>query len=255
MGTSASSKGPGSDTPLVPPWADSLPGQPLPPPPETPRFQTFRLNLGKFVGSTDQKYLRRAVGEYARNATGGASVGPRRFGSVTNVGGALYGVINDLRQGGNAESVIGIDLSGLNGRDIDFAIQEIVSALTPHDGDADKIRVAMTTALSECLEGFDEFDATTIDDVMMVDLLVYYLRETVFEQIVMDSDKAFQKSTSVNIIAAEEALHSLVESVVDNHMRKLFSEDVSLLTANQVCDIQLKAISEIWKEWESYDYD
>ena len=46
MGTSQSSKGPGGGSPLVPPWADDQPQQPLPSPQER-RFAPFRESLGK----------------------------------------------------------------------------------------------------------------------------------------------------------------------------------------------------------------
>lgn len=45
MGTSQSSTGPGGGSPLVPPWADDQPQQPLPPPQER-RFAPFRESLG-----------------------------------------------------------------------------------------------------------------------------------------------------------------------------------------------------------------
>lgn len=253
MGTSASSRGPGSNSPLIPPWADPEPGQPLPPPPETPRFQPFRTHLGKYVSSGNSYYLHKSIGEYARRSTGGAATGPRRFGSVTTAGGVLFDVLNNLRQGGTAEQIAGVDLSALNGKDIDFAIQEIVTALTPNNGDADKIRAAMTMALSECLEGLEEFNATTIDDGMLIDILVYYLRECVFEQVVMDSGKAFQKAIPERVLDAEEALHSLIESVVDKHMRILFSDGITSLNQQRVSDIQKQAILEVWVEWEGYE--
>ena len=45
MGTSASSKGPGSGSPLVPPWADSSPDKPIPPNPQTMGFIGIGLAL------------------------------------------------------------------------------------------------------------------------------------------------------------------------------------------------------------------
>ncbi|MCM2356838.1 MAG: hypothetical protein NDI77_01705 [Geobacteraceae bacterium] len=253
MGTSTSSKGPNNNAPLVPPWADATPDQPLPPPPEGPRFKSFRSNLGKFVNSGEGHYLRRSLGEYARNATGGAGVGARRFGAMSNAGAALFGVINDLRQGGTGEAISGVDLSALAGKDVDFAIQEIVAVLTPVNGDAEKIRAAMHVALSEALEGIDEFDPLSIGDEMLIDMMIFYLRECVFEQVVMDSKEAFQKGDLQRCQDAEGALHDLVSSVVDQHMRPHFANGLTNLTQNQVKDIQQNAIKEVWIEWEGYE--
>ncbi len=49
MGTSASSKGPRSTSPLVPAWADADPEAPLPPP-EGQRFRAFRTEFGRVAG-------------------------------------------------------------------------------------------------------------------------------------------------------------------------------------------------------------
>ena len=68
-----------------------------------------------------------------------------------------------------------------------------MNALTPENGDAEKIKAAINTALSEALEGLTEFDPTSISDEMLVNIMIFYLRESIFEQVVMDSDRAFQK--------------------------------------------------------------
>lgn len=253
MGTSTSSKGPKNNSPLVPPWADATPDQPVPPPPEGPRFKTFRVNMGKFVNNGESHYLRRSLGEYARAATGGSAIGARRYGAMSKAGSTLFGVINELRQGGTGEESSGVNLSALSGKDVDFAIQEIVTALTPDNGDAEKIRAAMNTALSEALEGVDEFNPLDISDDMLIDMMIFYLRECVFEQVIMDSDEAFQKGDLLKCQEAEGALHDLVGSVVDQHMRPLFADGVTNLTQNQVKDIQQSAIKEVLLEWEGYE--
>lgn len=253
MGTSMSNKGPNKNSPLVPPWADANPDQPIPPPPAQQRFRSFRVNLGKFVKSGENHYLHRALGEYARTATGGSSIGARRFGAMSKAGVNLFGVINDLRQGGTGKEISGVDLSSLAGKDIDYAIQEIVIALTPENGDAEKIRAAMNTALSEALEGVVEFDPLSISDEVLVNMMIFYLRECIFEQVIMDSDRAFQKGNLQECQDAEEALHDLVASVVDQEMRSLLGNGVANLTPDQVKDIQQKAITEVWTEWEGYE--
>ncbi|MDD2735205.1 MAG: hypothetical protein PHF56_14810 [Desulfuromonadaceae bacterium] len=253
MGTSTSSKGPKNNSPLVPPWADDTPDQPIPPPPEGQRFKAFRVNMGKFVNSSENHYLRRSLGEYARAATGGSAIGSRRYGAMSKAGSSLFGVMNELRQGGTGEESSGVDLSALAGKDVDFAIQEIVTALTPENGDAEKIRAAMQPALSEALEGVDEFDPLSISDEMIVDMMIFYLRECVFEQVIMDSNEAFQKGDLQKCQEAEGSLHDLINSVVDQHMRPYLSDGVSNLTQSQVKDIQQNAIKEVLIEWEGYE--
>jgi len=74
---------------------------------------------------------------------------------MAGAGGALFGAMATLREG---HSPLGLDLAALNGQDTDIAIDMIVQALATEDGDSDRVRVAMNEALSECLEGYQEFD-------------------------------------------------------------------------------------------------
>ena len=150
MGTSASSKGPNSSSPLVPPWADATPGAPLPQP-EGQRFRGFRTEFGRAAAGAGGGSLRSALGKYAREATHGASVGPRRFGPAYAAGADLAGVMSEMRGGGTGENSAGVDLSGLVGRPLDYAAQEIARALAPDNADADQISAAIQEAMAEAL--------------------------------------------------------------------------------------------------------
>lgn len=253
MGTSSSSRGPGSKSPLVPPWADTD-GQGAGPVPPDARFTGFRINLGKFVigGNTDD--LRHALAQYASTATGGSAVGPRRFSSMASAGADLFGAMSS---GGGvvgpSATDTGVDLRELNGVDTDTAIEALLNALVPPNGDSEKVREAMLEALSECLEGLTEFDFSQITDDMLVSMMITYVRECVFTQIVMDSARAFQRSGSVmRIEDAERALYELVRSAVDTHMRPLFAGGVRTLSRKAIEAIQLRAIQAVWTEWENY---
>ncbi len=118
MGTSASSKGSGRDQPLVPPWADDEPGKPVPQA-EPKRFQAFRRSFGKYLQTRDPRDLQRSLGHYARTATGGSAVGPRRFGSVYNTGGDLYSVLSSLGGDGTLADSRGLSQASLTGQPLD----------------------------------------------------------------------------------------------------------------------------------------
>src|SRR5690348_12307905 len=124
MGTSTSSRGPGSNSPLVPPWAD-VDGEGPGPEPESDRFRGFRTSLGRFVGSGERSYLTKALRHYARSSTGGSTVGPRRFGAMAQAGGGLFGALNQLRTDPDKAPV---NLRGLAGRPTREAINAIVDA-------------------------------------------------------------------------------------------------------------------------------
>ena len=249
MGTSTSSRGPGSNSPLVPPWADTDGQGPGPVPPPQ-RFKDFRRSLGKFVLGGNPADLRGALGRYAKTSTGGSAVGPRRFGSMAHAGGALFDVLAAFQAG---RSVNNLDLAALNGQDTDLAIDAIVQALVPADGDADRVRVAMNEALSECLQGYDEFDFSHITDEMLVKVMLAYVRQCIFGQIVLDSRDAFGKAKkSGKVEEAERDLLALVDAATDKHMRPLLSGDLKIFSGPDIEKAQLLAIREIWSEWEEY---
>jgi len=249
MGTSTSSRGPGSNTPLVPPWADTDGQGPGPTPPPQ-RFKEFRKSLGKFVSNGDRAELQNAVGRYAKSATGGSTVGPRRFGAMAHAGGALFDVLANLRDG---ISPVGLNLARLDGIDTDLAIEAIVQALVPSNGDADRIRAAMNEALSECLQGYDDFDFSRITDEMLIEVMLVYVRQCVFQQIVLDSRDALGKAEeSGRIEEAERELLALVGAATETHMRPLLSGDMRVIDSTQIEQAQLQAIRDIWIEWEEY---
>lgn len=251
MGTSSSNPGSGPKSPLVPPWADKD-GQGPGPDPEPHRFQAFRTSLGKFVagGGTDGAYLNAAIGRYARTATGGRNVGPRRFGSMIQTGERLYDAMQALQQGRDPE---GLSIAVLKGRDTDFVIDMLVQKLVPEDGDADRVRVCLNEALSQCLEGQAKFDPAKITDEVIVDLLLAYVRNCVFEQIVLESGDAFAKGDLKAVLRAEKALRSLVHAAVDKHMRDLLAKPGKKVRGRDVSAAQRDALREIWTEWEALD--
>lgn len=249
MGTSTSSRGPGSNTPMVPPWADTDGQGPGPTPPPQ-RFKEFRKRLGKFVSTGDRSELHNAVGRYAKTATGGSAVGPRRFGAMAQAGGALFDALAQLR---NGASPAGLNLGALDGIDTDLAIEAIVQALVPPNGDADRIRSAMNEALSECLQGYDDFDFAHITDEMLIEVMLVYVRQCVFQQIVLDSRDALGKAEeSGRVEEAERELLALVGAATETHMRPLLSGDLRVINSVQMEQAQLQAIRDIWIEWEEY---
>lgn len=249
MGTSTSSRGPNNNSPLVPPWAD-VDGAGPGPEPQPNRFRGFRTLLGRFVSSGDRTYLRKALRGYARSSTGGSTVGPRRFGAMAQAGGALYGVLNELR---NDPANAPVNLRALAGRSTREAINAIVDALVPENGDGDRIRAALNEALANCLDGEAVFDFNDITDEVLMEVMVTYTAQCVFEQVVMDSDRAFAKAeTPKQAEDAERDLFELVRAVTEKHMRPLLESQLQVMTNDQMQAVQLAALREVWREWEDY---
>ena len=254
MGTSQSSPGPGGSSPLVPPWADDEPQKPLPTPPGA-RFKPFRESLGKFLKTNDQSYLRSALGHYARKGTGGGSLASRRLGSVTSAGARLYGMLSSLAES-KVPPDVSIDLDNLKGQPCDIAIDIITQSLATNDGDTGKIRVAMNHALVEALDGVVFFDPTNITDDIIISIMINYLSEAIFLQIVNDAGKIpWTKPEKMTQIAiAENTLRELIKVLVDKNMatRLKLKKNTRTFTKQEMKTLQIEVIKIVWREWEGY---
>ncbi len=250
MGTSQSSSGPNSNSPLVPPWADDEPQKPLPTPPSA-RFKPFRESLGKYLKTNDQSYLISALGHYARKGTGGGTLASRRLGSVTSAGARLYGMLSSLAES-KVPPDVSIDLDNLKGQPFDIAIDIITRSLITNDGDADKIRVAMNHALVEALDGVVFFDPTNITDDIIISTMINYLSEAIFLQIVNDSGKSPWKKavTTTQFAIAENALREIIKVIVDKNMAPRLKNDTRTFTKKEIKTLQSEVIKIVWKEWE-----
>lgn len=252
MGTSASNKGSRGSSPIVPPWADTDGNGPGPAP-DPNRFKGFRTQMGKFVSSGDGGKLRKALGRYARDTLGGRATGVRRFNQMLISGGALVGLLNELRSGGTGTGTTGVDLSRLVGMPVEAAIQAIVEAVAPDAGDRELIRVAMQEALIECLQGQPAFDPTAISDSLLVELLVEYLSQCVFTHIVYESGNSFGKGASTTATAQREnELMELIRVEVDNHAAPLLADGANL-NPGQIQAVESQIIAGVLDIWEGFE--
>lgn len=249
MGTSTSSRGPNNSSPLVPPWAD-VDGAGAGPTPPPNRFQGFRTSLGKFVRTGDQSYLRGALKSYASTSTGGSEVGARRFGAMAHAGGELFAVLDQLR---TDPATAPVNLRRLVGKSTREVIDALVDWLVPENGDADRIRTALNDALSDCLDGQQEFNFGSLTDDVLIDTMITYVSNCVFEQIMLDSNRAFAKAqTPQQAEAAEHALSALVNVITEKHMIPLIGRSIAAMSSAEMQTAQIAAIKEVWREWEDY---
>ena len=146
-----------------------------------------------------------------------------------------------------------IDLGSLAGLPCELAISAISQALTPEDGDSEKIRAAMNHALVEALDGVEIFDPECITDEVIVDTMIGYLAESIFLQMVMEAGKAWNKAeTPAQAMRAETELRELIKVVVDKHMAPKVAGNVRSFTRVQMVQIERQAVLDVWKEWEAY---
>ena len=246
MGTSQSSVGPNGRSPLLPAWVDD--SQALPQTPEPQRLKGFRQAIGRAVQGGGREDVRKALGHYARKASGGKHTAIQKLGKITQAGSGLFGIFS-----GNQQQQYLVNLNSLNGQPCDAVINQITELLVGHHGDSDKIRSAMNVALSEALEGMTTFDENSISVEVIAKMMICYLTESIFLQIAHDAGKAWNKADNlVQISNVENDLRQLIYEVVDITLAPKFTDDVYQLTTEQIQEIQNQAILDIWEEWENY---
>ncbi|KNE84952.1 hypothetical protein [Aggregatibacter aphrophilus] len=246
MGTSQSSVGPNGRSPLLPAWVDDSQATTQTPDPQ--RLKGLRQAIGRAIGGGGREDVRKALGHYARKASGGKHTSVQRLGKITQAGAGLFEIFSDSLQ-----QQYSVNLNSLNGQSCDEVINQITELLVDHHGDSDKIRSAMNIALSEALEGMTTFDEHSISVEVIAKMMICYLTESIFLQIVHDAGKAWNKGDDlVQISNVENDLRQLVHEVVDITLAPKFTDDVCQLTTEQMQEIQNQAILEIWEEWEDY---
>ncbi|CAN7430156.1 hypothetical protein LJR231_002793 [Phyllobacterium sp. LjRoot231] len=238
---------------MVPAHADANPEQPLPEP-EGQRFRGFRTEFGRAVAGAGAGSFVSALGKYARDSTGGASFGPRRFGPAYSAGGALIGLLNELQAGGTGENSTGIDLSGLVGQPVGEAIDAIAQALAPPNADQDLIRIAMQEALAEVLPDVATFDPTVLQPDDLISLLVEFFSRVLFQEVTADAGEAWNKSDDpFRTVEAENELMDIIRASVDRHLSPSLAEGIGNLSRAQIEQLERRAIDDIWSEWERYE--
>lgn len=232
MGTSASSKGPGSGVSMVPPWVpdivlpatqpDSDETQPiegngqnrslptpnsnlLDPVLQTPeqifsiaparRFASARKNFGSFGRSNDKKEMRRGMREYVCKGYRGKATAVRRFGGTISTASALYGALSSIVEGQPAVPGSLLDRALLAGKSAREIIDAVVEAIRPIDGtqDAEANRIAIKEALSKLLTLFPDADLLSLTEDQRAAAIENFVALDIYHRVVLDIGKTIQE--------------------------------------------------------------
>ena len=228
MGTSASSKGPGSGVPFDPPWLDNiapeLPGegiqpgeqgvnkdngnqennQPNPPfqPAEQPdlapsrRFQNARRHLADFVSTGNQGSLRSALGNYSRTGMGGSRNVARRMRTSTKSASNLFRVLQSAREG--TDQTVNQWVVSLAARNADAweIVDEIIRFVAPDGGSPEETssRDSMAQAMEDLLETNPNIDLLHLEDNNIWTLVESFLSHEAFNRLCLDIGQNFENS-------------------------------------------------------------
>ena len=292
MGTSASLTGPNNQSPLVPPWAeqgeavkfgsgdeadsdhDSSDGDdkdsnsdsdqeidngkvqekiPGPTQPSAPpgRLTGARRSFGEYArGGGGSSNLRSSLRKYAKGSGGGSGTS-RRLASGISAGTGLLRMMSGDSVTVNNNT---LSLSELNGLTTDQAIDRITEHLTPENGDADAVRIALDYALVEALPDEQDFNVDAITEDVMHEAISCYLTDLIFQDIVKGMGRAwFHAEHASKHHRMEEELRELVKVVTQEQVEKLTHGGSRSITRDNITQLQIDAIMQTVEVWESYN--
>lgn len=287
MGTSQSSKGPGAQVSLIPPWAEQTPESPeVSEGPEEPnsdaeqnkdpaadaesdaprpdgrdsmqdpnplagdrRFASARRSLGSFAQTGNGVPLRRGLAQYVSKGYGGSTSMGRRISATSSTARALGRALDP----NSADP--GLDRTLLGGKSAEEVMDAVVEAARPHDGtlDAEAARAAIRDALSDLLGRFDRADLLQLTSEQREFAIERFTAYDVYRRFVLDVgkhlvDKAPNKTTA---LARLKQARDYIREVVAEAFRGL-REQGRALTAWNVQGTVRAALADSLHVFEGY---
>ncbi|WP_342745156.1 Qat anti-phage system associated protein QatB [Thioalkalivibrio denitrificans] len=289
MGTSGSSRGPGSGTPLVPTWLDepttnpvsgnddvsqdqvdgddtdgsnagpdSKP-EPRPPiqlPPEPSRFQSARTNFTRFArsGGSDTGALRRGIRDYVRSGTRGARSATQRMGSARTTASGALGVFRGLLRDGVETTLRRLDLNNLVGRSAEDLLVGLTDTICHDGGSIDEAigRDAWLETVAELDQfGIDDLDSLTTAQVSAI--FMAYVSHAIEARLFQDIGiNGFHVSASVS---ETESFERQLRDYIRRSVRDSFSSDLSSLPNlrdKEINDIVDGTYTDAWSLLEAW---
>lgn len=239
MGTSTSSRGPGPNVSLDPPWLDdvvgelgggavpSADGEPVPPQgalgtAQPARYAEARRELKKFIktGSTDN--LRDAIGHYSRKGSGGAGAASTRMRASTRAGAELFTFLNALGQGGSVEARQWLQDLQSGSPTADDVVDAIVRELSPPGGSADEeaLRDSMASALTELLLESPGIDLLHLQTSDIWELMKNFLSSEVAHRLCFDLGPLFEsaKVDPTTAVQREREMRLFIKLEIGEHL-------------------------------------
>ncbi|RWX35240.1 hypothetical protein EHI43_11400 [Rhizobium leguminosarum] len=167
-------------------------------------------------------------------------------------GGQLYDVLNSLGGDGVTAAAQGLSPASLAGQPLDVVCQRLAEALAPENGDSDRIRAAIDEAMLEVL-GQGDFDPDELDAETINRILGEYLSQSIFQEIVEEVGGSWASAPDEQRTPEAEAeLLEVIRVVVDENLGNRLG-DANNMTQADVHRFMREAVTEVWREWESYD--
>jgi hypothetical protein len=283
MGTSGSTSGSGSGTPLVPTWLDEpsaelLPGDdiqlapdgdsdngdqlqsdgkgsdqrpsiPVPPTPE--RFRNARANFSRFAssGGGNRSALRKAVRDYVRSGTGGRQNAVKRMATSRRSAGNALGVFRGLQRDGTRETLRRLNLESLSGKSVQDIFLGLTEVICQDGGSLDEAiaRDAWLETIADLEQlAIDDLDALTTEQIseLFLTFVAHSIEARLYQEIGVNGFKFADDLEDI------EGFDRQFRDYIERSVRDAFSSDISELSTMSNQDI-MKIVDKTYLDaWE-----
>ena len=281
MGTSGTTSGSASDSPLVPSWIDEPATRPLPggdepetlddggndqnqpahdqegnrrapipsaAPPE--RFRGRRANFSRFArsGGSDGRALRRAVRDYVRSGTGGSRNAVRRMGPSRTAAANALGVLRGFQRAGVRETLRRLNLESLSGRGVQQVFIGLTEVVCRDGGPVDE--AIARDAWLETIATLDEFgidDLETLSTSQVQGVFLSFIAHTIEARLYQEIGvNGFEFAEDLDDV---ESFDGQFRDYIERSVRDSFTADLAQLsdmTDGAIRDVVDRTYGDAW---------
>lgn len=291
MGTSQSSNGAPSGTPMVPPWTPDVPssqqpdgnvdgdasddspdtgttpptegnedspdqggnkGSPIAPP---SRFGGARRNMGDYARTGDSSSMRKGLGQYVRKGYGGSATATRRLASTATTAQSLFSALSTGDNNSYSGDGGALDPAALSGKTAYEVMDIIVEAVAPVDGtqDTEASRESIKDALADLLNAHPDANLNDLSAEQKELAIERFVSGDVFRRIDLDLGKCIREKApnTSSALGRLKEIKDYVRETVSSAFRDL-KEIGHVITNNTVVGIVQNSIKETCEVFEGY---
>ncbi|NQY00416.1 MAG: hypothetical protein HRT70_04675 [Flavobacteriaceae bacterium] len=291
MGTSQSSNGSPSGSPMVPPWTPDIPSSQQPdagvdgdtpdnapdtsttPPadgnesssgqegnkdsPIAPpsRFGGARRSMGDYARTGDSSSMKKGLGQYVRKGYGGSATATRRLAGTAITAQSLFSALSTGDNNRYSGEGSALDPAALSGKTAYEVMDIIVEAVAPVDGtqDTEASRESIKDALADLLNAYPNANLNDLSAEQKELAIERFVSGDVFRRIDLDLGKCIREKArnTSSALGRLKEIKDYVRETVYSAFRSL-KEIGHVITNNTVVGIVQNSIRETCEVFEGY---
>lgn len=285
MGTSGSSKGPGSRTPLLPTWLDTSGGGgatgdgsdgsqdngsgngtdgPATPSTEGPRpaiaapatsnrYRAGRSNFTTYAksGGNNTSSMRKSVRDYVRTGSNGKSIATQKMGSARTTASNMLGILQSFQSNGISQTLANYKLNHLVGRPIEDVFAGLTDVVCKDGGSIDEgiARDAWLETIIDLSEmGITDLDALTESHIQIQEIFFSFIALSIEKKLIQEiGAKALKVADDIDTLKKiEDQLSDYIKGAVKDTFSSGAIKDLQNLTDQEIKHLVDKTYNDTW---------